>query len=207
MQKIILIVVTIAVLVAILGWYFVGNRAVAPAQPSQNTPAPQEDSQAKEQNSMISSIKDAMGLGKPLVCTYSDVTTGTATTVFVEGKKMKITTTVNGATLYMLFDGTTQYAWSGTEKTGMKMDASCMEEMEKLSKSLPSNSESTAPNQDLESYQDLNNVSCAPAEEESFALPTDVTFTDQCAMLRESMKAIEQMKDQVPATMNTPMQL
>ena len=84
------------------------------------------------------------------------------------------------------------------------MDTSCMDEMKDFANKMQSTNP-PAPVENFESYQDLQNVSCIPAETEDFSIPTDVTFTDQCAMLRESMKAIEQMKDQIPAGM--PMQL
>lgn len=210
MKKVIPIVITIVVLVGVLGWYFMADHAVAPAQPSQNTPAPSEivsetpTTMPEEKQSMLGSVKDAMGLGKRLACTYTDPTSGTKATVFVEGKKMKSTTTVSGVTVYGIFDGTTQYAWSSNAKTGTKMDTSCMNEMKNLTQKMQS-ANPPAPIENFESYQDLKNVSCIPAETESFSIPTDITFTDQCAVLRESMKAIEQMKDQIPSGM--PMQL
>ncbi|MBO8888972.1 hypothetical protein INN86_14050, partial [Staphylococcus aureus] len=57
---------------------------------------------------MISSIKDAMGLGKKMKCTYSDPSkTGVVSTIFIDGQKTKFSSVVNGETVSGIFDGTT----------------------------------------------------------------------------------------------------
>jgi hypothetical protein len=55
-----------------------------------------------------------------------------------------------------------------------------------------------------ESFATAENVRCTPATSEDFSIPTDIVFTDQCEMLKNSMKALESMKGQLPAGMNIP---
>jgi len=138
-----------------------------------------------EKGGVISSIKDAMGLGKAMKCEYKfkgeggDITS----TAYVNGKKYKAESTVMGKKQIVIFDETTMYSWGEGEKTGMKMEKTCMEEM---NKNLPKGDTTSTPNikTDEEFFDDATDVSCVPYSGADFSVPTDVIFTDQCEMLK-----------------------
>jgi hypothetical protein len=204
--------IAIAVIVLLVAaWYFVDYRGDAPMPSSQNAAPISETAPNRATTppteadpSVFESLKNAMGLGKKLACTYTDTAdTGISSTVFVDGKKMKFTSTINGTVMYGLFDGETQYTWSNdSNKQGFTMSAACLDEIKTFSQGIPPNN-APAP-QDYASMEALQNVRCVPAESEDFSLPTDITFVDQCAMLRDSMKALDQMKQQLPEGMTLP---
>ena len=68
---------------------------------------------------MVSSIKEAMDLGKKMQCTYVINQDGG----LVESKGS--------------IDGENQYSWTSAAKTGMKMSKACLEKMGESVKNMP----------------------------------------------------------------------
>lgn len=163
----------------------------------------------EQKNGVISSIKDAMGLGKKMSCTYTNpADPSVSTTVFIDGQKIKTTTAVKGETLYGIFDGNTQYTWTaGATKQGFKMNKSCTDELKNLAPQTPAGNAPTpapTPVQDSQSFDNAQNVNCVAADDTDFSIPSDITFTDQCEMLRNSVKSLNQIKQQLPAGAKLP---
>lgn len=154
-----------------------------------------------ENKGLVSSIKDAMSAGVAMSCTYS-VTEGENTyesKVVVQGEKFKADSQVANVTTHALFDGTDQYVWTEGSKTGFKMSKSCLDEFSKMA---PESQEKNPTLKDAkETFDAAQNVSCSPAAGANFSVPTDVTFTDQCAQMKDSMKMMEQYKSQMPSGM------
>ncbi len=159
-----------------------------------------------ENKGMVTSIKDAMGLGTAMSCTYVMEQDGKTfeSTVNVEGEKFQSVSKIGEMTTYALSDGSDQYMWTSGSKQGFKMSKACLEEMKKLAP--PTTEEKkTSTMEDAQAALDAaKNVSCTPAGNVDFAIPTDITFTDQCAMLKDSLKMMEQVKDKMPAGMTYP---
>jgi hypothetical protein len=209
-----LIPVSVAVLVVgALGFYLVGQRANAPTTPAQNTlettvTLPESNPQnTGDASTILGSIEEAMGIGKKLSCTYADPTIpGQTTTVYVEGKKMRFTsTTPEGIVVNGLYDGDTQYTWMNTpDKQGFKMDASCLNDMKAMAATLPTTESTPKPADTLETLRALKNIQCTGSADADFTLPKDVVFVDQCAMMKDSLKMMETMKGQMPGNMTTP---
>lgn len=163
---------------------------------------------AKEEKGMVSSIKDAMGLGQKMQCTYMMSEGGKAfeSKVMVDGEKYASTTTIDNMTVYGVFDGENQYSWTSATKTGMKMSKACLEKMQATAQNMakPAETPGAAP-QDMEkAFEMAKNVKCEPASGADFTIPKDVAFTDQCAMMEQSMKMMEEMKEKMPAGMTVP---
>ena len=207
MKKFLPLVVGVVLLIGV-GLFIRGKQSVTGPQGEREgiTPASQS---VPETGGVISSIKDAMGLGKKMKCTYSvldDKGKPISSTIIIDGQKYKFAAETNGEMSYGIFDGETQYMWSGVTKQGLKMTKSCIDE---LSKSVPTDGKSdsfTVPEtpQDFEqSFGSAENVKCEPTNED-FSLPTDVNFIDQCEMMRESLKALEGIKGNLPAGVNIP---
>lgn len=151
----------------------------------ESVPAPE----ATEKKTMIGSIKEAMGLGTTLRCTYAvgEGTQAVTSEVYVSGGKFKTSSQVNGVKMEALFDGKTQYMWMSGSNEGMKMEMACLDQ---LKTSLPA-SEGTQPStpEDYQKTFDMaKNVSCEPAPGTDFSIPTTVQFTDQCALMEQMTK-------------------
>ncbi|MCW1887991.1 MAG: hypothetical protein KIH67_000335 [Candidatus Moranbacteria bacterium] len=195
-----------------VGAYFYTNQTdkeVAQGGAMEALDAAKDIKTAVEEKGMVSSIKDAMGLGTAMKCTYTTDATGKSpqSEVLVEGEKFQATTTINGIKSYVLSDGTDQYMWTDGSKQGMKMSKVCMDDFKKAFPT-PETQDSKQPKvEDAKAALDMaKNVQCTPAESANLSVPKDITFTDQCAMMKDSMKALEKMKDKMPAGITIPAQ-
>lgn len=164
-----------------------------------------------EKKGVVSSIKEAMGLGQKMQCTYAigdDKSMQAA--VLVDGEKFKSTTTMKDMTVYGLFDGETQYTWTDKEKQGSKMSKACLDKMAARFQAMSADaskkdSAATPSIQDLrEGFDGLKDVQCQAASAVDFSLPEDISFVDQCAMIEQSMKMMNEMQDKLPAGMTIP---
>lgn len=210
MLKIIGGVIVIGGLVAGVAWWQ-SRPVMTPVNAPFETTLPSEtgDSLAEKGMATITSIREAMGLGKSMQCSYylneGDIALNAQSTVVVDGQKFKSTTVMKDMTVYGLFDGETQYTWMSDEKQGMKMSKSCMEQMTKTVNSMAKPETPAATAKDMrEEFEMAKNVSCEPASGVDWSLPSDVVFTDQCAMMEQTMHMMEQMKEKLPAGMDLP---
>ena len=193
--------------VVIVGAAFVLSGCGSPAATNQNAagnPSPAKQSTSPS-GSVISSIKDAMGLGTKMKCEYS-MGTGTdavKSTAYIEGKKSKSVGSFNGITTNTIFDGETMYNWQEGQKTGFKMTMACINE---LKASLPADKQTT-PGADIKSPEDqfanATNTSCSPTTESvDFSAPVGVIFNDQCEMMKGVIDMTKNLK--VPGGAGAP---
>ncbi len=152
--------------------------------------------------SLVSSLKDAIGLGQKMQCTYTIKSNDTSVTsrASVDGQKFRSETEINGMKMFMLSDGETQYMWNSASQQGFKMDKACLES---LKSSVPESAQGTGnPAPQAGDYQatldTATNVSCEPTASVDFSLPMGVSFVDQCAMMEQGKKMMEQFKGQLP---------
>ncbi len=160
--------------------------------------AAKEAKESVENKGMIASIKDAMSSGTAMSCTYAVEQGGSTyeSTVMVQGEKFRADAAISGMTTHVLFDGADQYMWTEGTKTGFKMSKACLDEM---SQTTTSTENQASPPQDAKAAFDAaKNVKCSPAGNIDLSVPADITFTDQCAQMKESMKMMEQYKGQMP---------
>jgi len=162
--------------------------------------------QKEETGGIISSLKDAIGLGKKMQCTYNYKAGNESftTTAFVEGQKYRSESTVMGKKQLIVFDGETMYTWSETDKKGTKFTKSCMDELNK-NKPEDTNSNNPAPNQDQiksadDAFKDATDVKCTPVASIDFSVPSDIVFTDMC----EQLKKLQDMTKNLPKGINVP---
>lgn len=161
---------------------------------------------AMPEGGLVGSIKEAMGLGRQMQCTYESGEGDQAfqSAVVVNGEKFQSTATVNGMQVYGFFDGENQYSWTSAAKTGTKISKDCLA---RLSAAVQNRETDAAPRvDDLRAGFDVaNNVSCSPVSSAvDMMLPTDVTFTDQCAQIEQSMQMMQEYRDKMPAGMTFP---
>lgn len=207
MKKLSIIIILLAIGTIL---YFANGRNMSQKSPDsltrQENATGTQAASVKQDIPLIGSIKDAMGLGKKMACSYPSTDgTNASSTVFIDGQKIKFMTAVNGETMYGLFDNDTQYTWtSGEKKQGMKMSKTCLEEIKNL---VPqqAQSDNSPQTQNYQSFENMQNVNCVEANNtEDFSLPTDITFTDQCEMMRKAMQGMNQFKGKLPDGVKIP---
>jgi hypothetical protein len=173
-----------------------GNKnADKPTESAQSQQPGMENNQIQNQGAggIVSSIKDAMGLGKEMKCTYK-MKIGNEemeTVTYVNGKKYMGTTMVAGNLTHMLFNEDAMYTWTEGQPQGMKMTTACSEELAKNTpqtgdQNLPAPADPTGE----KTFDNAMDVNCEPASGVDFSVPTGVTFTDQCEMMKNVLKNI-----------------
>ncbi len=208
--------VVVLVLVIIVGLFFWTKRGSEGEQAETGTSTERLKTEVNElkgasgeEKGMVASIKDAMGLGQKMQCTYAMSEGGSTveSTVFVDGDKFKSTTNVGDMTVYALSDGENQYSWTSASKTGMKLTKTCLDKLQQSvqDKTSPAGTPASTEPQDMEkAFDAAKNVKCQPATGADFTVPKDITFTDQCALIEQSAKMMEGIKDKLPAGVTIP---
>jgi hypothetical protein len=167
------------------------------AAPAEQKAAPSE----QKDNSIVSSIKDAMGSGKQMKCTYSTTVNGSSveSIAYVDGNKLKSSETVAGKNTNMLFDGNTTYTWMDGQTKGSKMTISCINDLKASApKGQQINPGAQSPEDQINNATD---VSCVAATGTDFSVPASITFTDNCEALKKSMEAAKDIKANLPANL------
>ncbi len=156
----------------------------------------------EEQGGVISSIKDAMGLGKKMKCTYTVKTEeGTDTYItYVDGEKYKSESEFDGKMQLSVFDGEIIYSWNNKDKDGTKMSMKCLEDLNKPSENNNSDIPESIETPE-ESFDDATDVKCEDISSVDFTIPSDVVFKDQCEEMRKLIESLSNFKNQLPEQM------
>ncbi len=172
-------------------------------KPATNQTAQEESTGAK----VVNSIKDAMGLGQKMECAY-EMGIGAdkfVSKVWTEGKKYRGETVISGQKNLSLFDGEDlMYNWVEGSVAGTKISVKCMKEIgDSFSK--PTEDKAT-PSEDLgeNAFDDVPEANCQPVSAIDFSVPSEITFTDQCAQLKTQMESIKKMQENLPKNINLP---
>ena len=199
-------IVGVIVVVLILVWFFWMKKGSEVPTGMENTLNQAENMANKAETKtegVVSSIKDAMGLGQKMACTYKVDMNGQEyiSKVFVDGEKYKADSVVAGIATHALYDGQNQYVWTEGTKQGFKMSKTCLDEFKNQMGQAPSTgtgSMKEAVEDYAKTFESAKNVSCEPATTADFSVPADVVFTDQCEMMKKSMEMMKQMQQQMP---------
>jgi hypothetical protein len=162
------------------------NRKTSKDAMEQGQPASSAD-----KGGVVSSIKDAMGLGKTMRCTYRDKgeNGGMEMISYVNGKSYMSETTVAGNLQKTVFNEDGMYSWSPSTKQGTKMTKACMEELEKSAPKEKENGSGAPQALDPtreDAFENAVDVKCEEVEAD-FTVPKDVNFVDQCEMMKKMM--------------------
>lgn len=198
-----LLAVVGVVLVLGLGAFFFSQKGSTPASQSEIVGAGGSETVVVPESkgpapTLVNSLKDAMGLGRNMRCTYTGGTGDAAytSTAYVDGQKFRSETEVSGAKMTVLSDGETQYVWGSGDKQGFKMSKACLASL--AGANTPTDSQAARPKNYEAALDTAQDVRCEAAGTTDFSVPTDVTFTDQCAMLEQSRKMMEQYQGKLP---------
>lgn len=153
-----------------------------------------------------------LAAGKRLECEYridDAEATGTVRMIMDRDRYRTETETPNG-TFISVFDGETMYSWTAGGPQGMKMSRKCMDDMggdvseEEEDVAMPEEGESYDSSE--EALGAIPGISCREISGADFSVPVDVEFVDQCQMLQEQTRAMEQYRDQMPDDVRGMMQ-
>jgi hypothetical protein len=158
-----------------------------------------DDKQSGE-NKFTGSIKDLLGMGKSLKCTASSSSDkfSSSGTTYISGEKVRsdVVSHVEGAAKEtimhsIILDGI-MYSWKEGESTGMKLDINKMKENLPPASSEANQSEGALSSENQ--LDDKTDFDCSSwsVDESLFAVPTDVNFTDQAAVMNSIKSKIEQ---------------
>ncbi len=164
----------------------------------------QNQEQKKEDGGIISSIADAMKLGKKMECVYTNNINGkeVKATTWVDGKNFKSSSEIDGRVMYSLLKDEVMYSWGEGIPMASKLALDCVKD---LNKNLPEaqqdqkNKEMANPE---ESFQNAANVSCKPVASVDLSVPADIKFEDQCEMMKGVTQNLKDIK--IPAGVNVP---
>lgn len=150
-----------------------------------------------EQGSLIGNALDAFRSGKKMKCSMREAD-GSEATFYSEGKKFKSVSMVNGSGYTTIFDGVTYYSWDEKTKQGMKFTDSCMKEFtdqfEKNSDDTPvANTPLNPADAPEEVLKDMANTSCESVATVDFSVPSDITFMDQCEVMKQTQDLLKNM--------------
>ncbi|MEI8103797.1 MAG: hypothetical protein WCG84_02775 [Candidatus Moraniibacteriota bacterium] len=208
-----LFLITGLLVLVILAFYF--SRSSKPKPETQLPPTPPIQEQAASQVSDTPTIQSSstdlaqnIAAGKKMKCSYSISTSGetsATTTMYIDGKNSRTESIIAGATAITLSNGSTIYTWSQGSKTGTKMQLDCMQNLAKDIPNQPAPVTPKTPEESLQSAQTMPNFTCEEVSSINTTVPTDVTFTDQCAALQSQLKDIKgQIPKNIPIPTNIP---
>jgi len=175
--------------------------------PKQNQELVQtQDQEQEEEGAVNQSLKDLMGSGKNLECSWEfedpegkGRTTGL---VYIAGNRSRseVRVRVEGEgeelanmDLISINDGEMGYMWNEGQTTGSKYNIA---EMEKLGEEMSQGQENITQNQTQNDWENIYNYECKNwrVDESKFSVPTNVEFTDMMAQMQQMQEQTENMK-------------
>ena len=154
---------------------------------------------ADNNKGLVGGLKDAMKRGITMKC-VADSPDGHWVT-YTNGKNTKTEgMTVDGHEMVIVAKDDVIYTWDKKTKQGQKMDKKCMEDFQKsigmnISEE-EDNFEDFTPGR-MEAQEEEGKLKCTPSTKADFGVPSDVQFTDQCALLKSQMSGLKNQMDQM----------
>lgn len=184
-----MIIVPIIVVAIAVGIYLTKKDATVPEE-NGNV----EKNVGSKTESVIGSLKDAIGLGKKMECVYKEGDMESKT--YIDGTKYKSVTSTPEGEMISVFDGSDFYGWNIKTKEGYVMKKSCMEE---LAKAMPATEEGENSNPaDFETTEDIVEGTpmdnCKETGSIDFTIPKDINFVDQCEMMKNLTNSLKDFK-------------
>lgn len=159
----------------------------------------QQDEKVAANGGIINSLKDAMGLGQKMDCTYKTKLDDEVyeSRAIVQGEKYKTIENYDGKKMISIFDGKVAYTWTEGENKGSKFEINCMEELFKDDTDTDSSSGDKEEFKDIikdeEDFEDTTDTKCVPTNE-SLEIPKDIIFEDACVELKEQLESLKKQE-------------
>lgn len=142
----------------------------------------------------------AIASGKKLACSLSMAHESgqlVEAQLFVDGKKYRMESDISGVKNSVVSDGQAIYVWVSNSKQGTKTDLTCVDA---INAQAPPSEEGTTTygKSSDEVIQNQPNMQCQTTDVVDIALPSDVVFVDQCALLKQSVERAKKFQGTVP---------
>lgn len=165
-------------------------------KPQDNSGTVEKNKTEKEDSGggIVSSIKDAMNLGKNMECVYTTEVDGKEikSVMQTDGKNFKSTSEIDGKKMYSIMKDEVLYSWGEEMPMASKIEMSCIKELEKgMPKKEGEESKIKDP---MEAFDEATDVSCKPTASVDLSIPTDVQFQDMCEMMKGMANSFKDMK-------------
>ena len=189
--------------VVIIGAAIVLSGCAKPGAVSQDNAQNQAQQNESSKSSVITSIKEAMGLGKKMKCVYTTKIDGkeSETVMQTDGKNFKSSSELDGRKMYSVMKDEVSYAWGEGIPMASKLSMSCIKDLPK-----PEGQESNSPLEDMKNpekaFDGATNVVCNPVDSVDISVPSNIQFQDMCEMIKGVTNNLKDMK--VPAGANVP---
>ncbi|XLQ20420.1 MAG: hypothetical protein ACKUBY_01405 [Candidatus Moraniibacteriota bacterium] len=148
-----------------------------------------------EGKGIVGGLQDAMKNGVAMKCVSSEDDWVT----YTNGTNMRTEGTENGKKQIMVMTEGVTYLWEEGSTTGEKMDPKCFDAMmpENMDMEMPEDEifEDEFTVESLEAEEEAGKISCSAATDADFSIPKNITFTDQCDIMK---KELEKFKEQMP---------
>lgn len=152
------------------------------------------------ESGIMKKLKSALSSGKKLKCTYAIDEEGNKTEVvtYVQGDKYRTEVILEKMKTISIFDGDAMYSWSENQKVGTKMTMECIDslgaENDAEASNVPEGNSVQDGEEFIDTLADAQNLNCEDAGDISFEIPSDISFTDQCEMLKAQQKMLEKFE-------------
>lgn len=191
--------------VVIVGVAFVLSGCGKPDDANQGAVQNQNQAQQNESSkgSVITSIKEAIGLGKKMECVYTTKIDGKEikSVMQTDGKNFKSSSEIDGRKMYSVMKDEVSYTWGEGIPMASKLSMSCIKDLPKQE-----GQESSSPVEDMhnpeKAFDGATNVVCNPIASVDINIPSDVQFQDMCEMMKGMMNMTKNMK--IPGGANMP---
>ena len=152
---------------------------------------------ANKENGVLGGLKNILNGGASLKCESDD---GKAVT-YTNGKTFRSEVLENEKKQIIIMKDDVMYSWESGTKTGNKMKKDCFDEIQK-DLNLPEQDKTVDVIDDLsvenlEKEQAEGKINCKPSTEADFNIPTDIKFVDQCEVMKEQLKAMQEQIEAV----------
>ena len=156
-----------------------------------------------QESSVKGNLKDLLGMGKNIKCTFSDEQDGVSLDIetYISGNKVRTTTTQkspdNETFVYdTIMDDTWVYNWDSMGNA-YKMN---LKEMEELAQKYSENDESADTSTEMPAVEDIQkefDYKCNPwvPDNSKFQVPSNINFIDQGEIMEETIQQTEEIKE------------
>lgn len=167
-----------------------------------NTEKTQTDGQ---ELSMLDKLKSAVVSGKKMKCSYKmtdEKGTTTEMITFMQGEKYRSEFLMEGMQSYSVFDGEAMYSWVKGVSGGSKMTMDCLKsldtsELEAANGGLAEDSDEKEEKEFIDSLEAAQNLKCEDVANIDFSIPGDVSFTDQCVLIKSQQERANGVNPQI----------
>ncbi|NTW14108.1 MAG: hypothetical protein HGA31_03705 [Candidatus Moranbacteria bacterium] len=171
----------------------------------------QVQTQPQEKTGGVSDWIAGLTSGKKMQCEYSmggEVDKVTTVKMLMDKDRYRTEVVTQVGTIVSLSDGKTVYTWTEGAKQGTKIDLECAKSLKDDLPKTPVTGQPEPLTYDTpeQAVGNIPDIRCSEAVGSiDLSIPTDMQFTDQCAMLKATLGKMQDIKNQLPDSVRAAM--